>query len=43
VGRTVLLSKLEETLVLGEQRFDLSTNRYPATIHPEGDLLLSGS
>lgn len=36
VGRMVLLSKLEETLVLAGQRFDLSANRYPGTIHPRG-------
>ncbi|HZH89756.1 MAG TPA: amylo-alpha-1,6-glucosidase [Pyrinomonadaceae bacterium] len=36
-GRIVLLSKLEETLVLDGERFDLSTNLYePATIHPQG-------
>jgi glycogen debranching enzyme len=28
VGRVVLLSKLEETLVIGEQRFELSVNQY---------------
>ena len=42
VGRAVLLSKLEETLVLGETRIDLSTNRFPGTIHPEGFHLLTG-
>ena len=42
VGRAVLLSKLEETLVLGEKRVDLSTNRFPGTIHPEGFHLLTG-
>ena len=36
VGRFVLLSKLEETLVLGGRRIDLSTNRFPGAIHPEG-------
>jgi predicted glycogen debranching enzyme len=35
-GRVVMLSKLEETLVIGERRYDLGTNRYPGTIHPEG-------
>ncbi|HBY58720.1 MAG TPA: glycogen debranching protein, partial [Solibacterales bacterium] len=35
-GRMVLLSKLEETLVLNGKRFDLSANRYPGTVHPEG-------
>jgi predicted glycogen debranching enzyme len=40
VGRVVLLSKLEETLVVGEQRFDLSCNEYPGAIHPQGHLSL---
>jgi predicted glycogen debranching enzyme len=40
VGRMVLLSKLEETLVLGGRRIDLSCNRYPGAIHPRGYLCL---
>jgi predicted glycogen debranching enzyme len=36
VGRAVMLSKLEETLVVGRQRFDLSANQYPGAIHPQG-------
>jgi predicted glycogen debranching enzyme len=40
-GRMLLLSKLEETLVLGNRRIDLSTNEYAGAIHPEGYLLLS--
>ena len=36
VGRMVLLSKLEETLVVGGKRFDLSANRYPGTVYPQG-------
>jgi predicted glycogen debranching enzyme len=36
VGRLVLLSKLEETLLIDGMRFDLSTNRYPGVIHPQG-------
>jgi len=40
-GRMLLLSKLEETLVLGDKRIDLSTNEYSGAIHPEGYLLLS--
>ena len=35
-GRAVLLSKLEETLVLDGRRYDLSANRYPGVIHPDG-------
>ena len=37
VGRMVLLSKLEETLVVNGRRIDLSTNRFPGVTHPEGD------
>jgi predicted glycogen debranching enzyme len=36
VGRVVLLAKLEETLVLGDERFDLSVNQYPNVVHPRG-------
>src|SRR6266480_3094032 len=36
VGRMVLLSKLEETLIVESRRFDLSCNRYPGVIHPQG-------
>jgi predicted glycogen debranching enzyme len=39
-GRVVLLSKLEETLVVGEQRFDLSANEYPGAVHPQGHTLM---
>jgi predicted glycogen debranching enzyme len=41
VGRMVLLSKLEETLIIGDQRFDLSTNQYQGAIHPRGFELLT--
>jgi len=36
VGRLVLLSKLEETLLTDGRAFDLCTNRYPGVVHPEG-------
>ena len=36
VGRVVMLSKLEETLVIEGRRYDLSANQYPGTIHPQG-------
>jgi predicted glycogen debranching enzyme len=36
VGREVLLSKLEETLFIDGQTFDLSANRYPGVVHPQG-------
>ena len=42
VGRLVLLSKLEETLLLGARRVDLATNRFPGATHPEGFRLLTG-
>ena len=40
-GRSLLLSKLEETLVVGDQRFELSANLYPGTVHPAGYRYLS--
>jgi predicted glycogen debranching enzyme len=36
VGREVLLSKLEEMLLIDGHPFDLSTNRYPGVVHPQG-------
>ncbi|MEJ0029037.1 MAG: glycogen debranching enzyme N-terminal domain-containing protein [Bacteroidota bacterium] len=36
VGRMVVLSKLEETIVTKDKRFELSANQYPGAIHPEG-------
>src|SRR5271167_4233628 len=36
LGRLVLLSKLEETLLIDGQAFDLSANRYPGVVHPQG-------
>src|SRR5258708_38233093 len=35
-SRVLLLSKLEETLVLRDRRIDLSTNEYSGAIHPRG-------
>jgi predicted glycogen debranching enzyme len=34
VGRIVLLSKLEETLIIDGRRLELSANQYPGAIHP---------
>ncbi len=34
--RHLLLSKMEETLIVGDLRFDLSSNLYPGTVHPDG-------
>src|SRR3954468_18740539 len=36
VGRYVLLSKFEETLIIGGRRFELSCNLYPGVVHPDG-------
>ncbi len=36
VGRTVIVSKLDETLIVGDDRFELSANQYPGAVHPEG-------
>src|SRR5262249_23615534 len=39
-GRVVLLSKLEETIVVNDQRYDLSSNQYLGAVHPHGYTLL---
>jgi predicted glycogen debranching enzyme len=36
VGRNVLLSKLEETIFLNGERFELSVNLYKGAVHPQG-------
>jgi predicted glycogen debranching enzyme len=36
LGRVVLLSKLEEILFIDGQPFELSANRYPGVVHPQG-------
>ena len=36
VGRLLLLSKLEETLVVDGRRYDLCANQYPGAVHPRG-------
>ncbi len=35
-GRMVLLSKLEETLIIDGKSYELSANQYPGVIHPQG-------
>jgi predicted glycogen debranching enzyme len=40
VGRMMLLSKLEEVLIVDGRRFELSCNRYPGVIHPQGNMHL---
>src|SRR5690348_3174381 len=36
VGRLVLLSKLEEILIIDGRPYELSSNQYPGVIHPQG-------
>ena len=36
VARFVLLSKMEETLLIDGRRYDLSTNQYPGAVYPQG-------
>lgn len=40
--RTVLLSKVEEEIWIGEKRYSLSTNEYPGVFHPSGHKHLVG-
>ncbi|MEZ5404488.1 MAG: amylo-alpha-1,6-glucosidase [Bryobacteraceae bacterium] len=35
-GRVVMVSKLEESLLVGDERFELSANEYPGAVHPNG-------
>src|SRR5438552_13605497 len=42
LGRMVLLSKFEETLIVDGEKFELSANKYPAAIHPRGYRYLTG-
>src|SRR3990172_7288900 len=36
IGRMVLLSNLEEVLVIGGQPYELAVNQYPDVVHPHG-------
>lgn len=36
VGRVVMLSKLEEVLIINGRRYELSVNQYPGVLHPQG-------
>ena len=40
LGRYSIVSKLEETLIIDEARYDLSSNQYPGTIYPRGHELM---
>lgn len=41
LGRFTMVSKLEETVVIGGERYELSTNRFPGKVHPQGFLYLA--
>ena len=36
VGRMVVVSKLDETIVVDEKRLELSSNQYPGVVYPQG-------
>jgi predicted glycogen debranching enzyme len=36
VGRMALVSKMDETIILNEQRFELGCNQFPGAVHPRG-------
>lgn len=36
LGRITMLSKFEETLLIGDQQYELSSNRFPGGVFPEG-------
>jgi predicted glycogen debranching enzyme len=40
VSRFVLLSKLEETLLIDGRHYDLSANQYPGVVYPQGQRFL---
>lgn len=42
LDRAVLLSKFEETLVVGNERIELGTNKYTGAVYPRGYELLQG-
>lgn len=42
LGRVVLLSKFEETLLVDGVPYDLSCNKYPGTVHRQGCKFLTG-
>src|SRR5579863_5691385 len=41
-GRDVLLSKLEETLIVDGKRIELSNNQYPGAVFPQGYFHIKG-
>ncbi|CAN5468340.1 amylo-alpha-1,6-glucosidase [soil metagenome] len=42
LGRMVMLSKFEETLIIDGVRFEISCNQYPSKVHPAGYEYLTG-
>ncbi len=40
LGRVTMLSKFEETLILDDRKFELSSNQYPLRVHPDGYIFL---
>ena len=36
LGRITMVSKIDETVFIGENAYELSSNRYPGRIHPQG-------
>ena len=36
LGRVTMLSKMEETVSIDGERFELSANQYPGAVYPEG-------
>jgi len=42
LGRVMMLSKFEETLIINGAAYELSSNQYPGTIDPEGYKCLKG-
>lgn len=39
--RRILVSKIEETVTVGDEHFDLSTNIWPESVSPRGDRLIA--
>ncbi|MEP6849121.1 MAG: amylo-alpha-1,6-glucosidase [Acidobacteriota bacterium] len=42
LGRITMLSKFEETLIIGDDHFELSTNEFPGKVFPDGYKYLTG-
>jgi predicted glycogen debranching enzyme len=42
LGRITMLSKFEETLLIDDVPFELSSNRYPGTVYPQGYKYITG-